>query len=152
LPGLRCGWLVVRDPALRHDFLNWKFYTSICPPAPTEFLAMAALSVRERIRKRNVRRIANNLALADAFFARWPDLFEWRRPVAGSTALIRVDVPSVSDICPAVAADAGVLIHPAVTLHSDDQHMRFGFGRDMFGEGLKRFEAWLRNDPRGLFA
>ena len=44
LPGLRAGWLVVRDAQLREALINWKFYTSICPPAPSEFLALAALN------------------------------------------------------------------------------------------------------------
>ncbi len=42
LPGLRSGWLVVQDEALRQNIINWKFYTSICAPAPSEFLALAA--------------------------------------------------------------------------------------------------------------
>ncbi|WP_420640448.1 aminotransferase class I/II-fold pyridoxal phosphate-dependent enzyme [Candidatus Leptofilum sp.] len=150
LPGLRCGWLVVRDEQLRASLINWKFYTSICPPAPTEFLALTALEVLDTLRDRNIRRITANLELADAFFERWPHLFDWRRPVAGSTALVGFNVPSVSALVPMVAEDAGVLIHPAATLGSDDQHVRFGFGRDMFGEGLKRFEQWLQDDPRGV--
>ncbi len=143
LPGLRCGWLVVRDAAIRSDLMNWKFYTSICPPAPVESLALAALGILDRLRDTNIERIAGNLALAEAFFLRWPQLFQWRRPMAGSTALVAFNVPSVSAIMPVLAKDAGVLIHPAVTLHSDDQHMRLGFGRDHFGEGLRRFEDWL---------
>jgi threonine 3-dehydrogenase len=43
LPGLRCGWLLLRDPALRERVMNWKYYTSICPAVPTEALALAAL-------------------------------------------------------------------------------------------------------------
>ncbi len=144
LPGLRCGWLVVRDESVRANLMNWKFYTSICPPAPVESLALAALSVLDKLRDLNIKRIAGNLDLTDAFFSRWPDLFEWRRPMAGSTALVGFDVPSVSAIAPVVARDAGVLIHPAVTLYSDDQHMRLGFGRENFGVGLGRFEAWLK--------
>ena len=43
-----------------------------------------------------------------------------------------------------MAADAGVLIHPATTLGSDDQHMRMGFGRAAFGEALGKFEEYLQ--------
>ena len=75
LPGLRSGWLVVRDQDLLENLINWKFYTSICPPAPSEFLAMAAWKVRDQLRERNIARIEHNLALADAFFTRWPGLF-----------------------------------------------------------------------------
>lgn len=47
LPGLRTGWLIVQDNELRQNIINWKFYTSICPPAPSEFLAMEAWKVRD---------------------------------------------------------------------------------------------------------
>lgn len=143
LPGLRTGWLVIQDAALRANVLNWKFYTSICPPAPSEFLALAAWRVRDPLRARNIARIERNLALADAFFARWPERFVWRRPLAGSTALVKMNIPSVTRLADRLAVEAGVLIHPAVTLGSDDQHMRMGFGRDGFAAALERFEAYL---------
>ena len=143
MPGLRTGWLIVKDEALRANLLNWKFYTSICPPAPSEFLAKVALSVREPIRQRNLGIIEGNLALAEAFFGRWPELFVWRRPRAGSVALIEMAVPSVTDFAHTMAREAGILVHPAVTLGGTDQQLRMGFGRLAFGEALERFEGYL---------
>lgn len=143
LPGLRSGWLIVQDRVTRDQLMNWKFYTSICPPAPTEFLAVAALRVWQELRDKNIAQIEQNLALAEAFFARWPHLFTWRRPRAGSTALVGYNTPSVNAVAAQLAAEAGVLIHPATTLDSDDHHMRMGFGRAGFDEALRRFEAWL---------
>lgn len=143
LPGLRSGWLVVRDEQLRQTIMNWKFYTSICPPAPSEFLALAALQVRDQLRDRSIAQIEHNLDLASAFFSRWPDLFVWRRPLAGSTALVKMNVPSVTEFAVRLAAEAGVLIQPAITLGSDDQHMRMGLGRAGFGAALERFESYL---------
>lgn len=150
LPGLRCGWLVIQDRELLEQFMNWKFYTSICPPGPVEYLATAALRVWETLRDRNIARISQNLAAADSFFERWPGVFTWRRPRAGSTALIGWDVPSVEKISHALATREGILIQSARMLGSDDQHMRFGFGRDSFPEALSRFEDWLsRNSSAG---
>lgn len=146
LPGLRTGWLVIQDEALRQNVMNWKFYTSICPPAPSEFLAMAAWQVREQLRQKNIAQIERNLALAEAFFARWPELFAWKRPLAGSVSLVKMNVPSVTAFATQMAEEAGVLIHPATTLGGDDQHMRMGFGRAAFGEALKQFEAYLQNN------
>lgn len=143
LPGLRTGWLVVQDETLRQNLMNWKFYTSICPPAPSEFLAIAAWRVREQLRDRSIAQIEKNLALANPFFERWPDLFTWRPPRAGSTALVEMHVPSVTAFGAELAETAGVLIHPGTTLGSDDHHMRFGFGRARFGEALQRFEERL---------
>ena len=83
LPGLRSGWLVVKDKEIRQDIINWKFYTSICPPAPSELLTMAAWKIRDRLRDKSISLITENLNSAETFFKRWPDLFIWRRPMAG---------------------------------------------------------------------
>ena len=144
LPGLRTGWLVIRDEELRQNIVNWKFYTSICASAPSEFLALAAWKVRDQLRDRSVTQIEHNLKLADSFFARWPELFTWRKPMAGSTALIGMDIPSVTDFAVQLAEKAGVLIQPAITLGWDDQHLRMGFGRAVFGEALEKFEEYLK--------
>ena len=144
LPGLRTGWLVIRDEELRQNIVNWKFYTSICASAPSEFLALAAWKVRGQLRDRSVTQIEHNLKLADSFFARWPELFTWRKPMAGSTALIGMDIPSVTDFAVQLAEKAGVLIQPAITLGWDDQHLRMGFGRAVFGEALEKFEEYLK--------
>jgi len=143
LPGLRCGWLVVKDRALLDDIMNWKYYTSICPAVPTEYLARAALRVGDLLKRRNIERIERNLAVAGDFFARWPALFEWRPPLAGSTALVGFDVPSVAALARRLAAEEGVLIQSAAMLGGDDRHMRIGLGRDGFTAALERFEQWL---------
>lgn len=143
LPGLRTGWLIIQDEGLRNDLMNWKFYTSICPPAPSEFLAKAALKVKKQLRERSIATVEHNLELAAAFFDRWPDLFVWRPPQASCTALVQVNVPSVTALSKRLAEKAGVLIHPGTTLGSDDRHMRLGLGRAAFGVALEKFEDYL---------
>ncbi|HHY58483.1 MAG TPA: pyridoxal phosphate-dependent aminotransferase [Chloroflexi bacterium] len=150
LPGLRTGWLVVKDADLRANLINWKFYTTICPPAPSEFLALAAWRVREQLRSRNLTRIATNLQLAEDFFARWPELFQWRRPLAGSTALVGMNVPSVRDYATHLAENAGVLVLPAANLGAEDHYLRMGFGRAGFDAALAAFEAHLRAERKSL--
>jgi aspartate/methionine/tyrosine aminotransferase len=144
LPGLRTGWLILQNQELRKNIINWKFYTSICPPAPSEFLAQVAWKVRKELIKRSNTQIEKNLRLADPFFERWPDLFTWRRPMAGSTGLVGMNVNSVSEFATRLAREAGILIHPANTLGYDDHHMRMGFGRSGFCKALTRFEEYLR--------
>ena len=146
LPGLRTGWLVIQDEALRQNVINWKCYTSICASAPSEFLSLAAWKVRDQLRDRSIAQIEHNLGLANSFFARWPELFTWRKPIAGSVALVGMHVPSVTDFAIQLIEQAGVLILPAATLGSDDQHMRMGFGRAGFGEALEKFEYYLKNE------
>jgi len=143
LPGLRAGWLIAQDEAIRQKIMNWKYYTSICPPAPSEFLAMAALSASDRIVARNRAIISLNLSQAGGFFERWNDLFTWRPPQAGSVALVGLGVPSATDYCHDLAREAGVLLLPSTFMGFDDQHVRFGFGRTSFTEALQHYEDHL---------
>lgn len=148
LPGLRAGWLVVRDTALRQSLLNWKFYTTICPPAPTELLARAAVQARTALTARSRALIEANLAEAGQFFTRWLDLFTWRPPQAGSVALAGLAVPSATAYCHALAQKAGVLLLPSSCLGFGDGHVRMGFGRADFAEALHHYETFLVEEAR----
>ena len=149
LPGLRAGWLVVADESLRAELLNWKFYTSICPPAPTEFLTIAALQAQEQLIKRNRGLIERNVTKADGFFGRWPDMFTWRPPEAGSVALVGLQQPSAEAYCHRLAQEAGVLLLPSGCLGYGDGHVRMGFGRENFGHALEQYETFLRSESTG---
>jgi aspartate/methionine/tyrosine aminotransferase len=149
LPGLRAGWLVVRKERLRERLLNWKYYTSICPPAPTEHLALMALQAGPELIARNRQIIQENLALADDFFGRWPELLTWRRPQAGSVSLARINVPDVRQYCHRLAREAGVVLLPGEFMGSPPGHVRFGFGRRSFGPALAHYEAHLRQSQSG---
>jgi aspartate/methionine/tyrosine aminotransferase len=143
LPGLRAGWLLIRDEETRQALLNWKFYTTICPAAPTEFLALAALSAGEALVARNKALIRDNIALVEPFFRRWPDLFTWRRPRAGSVALVGLNVPSAIDYCHNLAQTAGVLLLPGAFMGIEDRYVRFGFGREKFANALTHYQTYL---------
>jgi aspartate/methionine/tyrosine aminotransferase len=146
LPGLRAGWLLVRHEPTRQALLNWKFYTTICPAAPTEFLAMAALSAGETIVGRNKALIRDNIALAEPFFHRWPDMFTWRRPRAGSVAFVGLNVPSATNYCHNLAQTAGVLLLPGACMGYEDRYVRFGFGRQGFAAALAYYETHLERE------
>lgn len=146
LPGLRSGWLVVRDAQLRAEILNWKFYTSICPPAPSEFLALSALRIQEQLIIRNRRLIERNVAAAAEFFGRWPRIFTWRPPQASSVALVGLNQASAEAHCHRLAEEAGVLLLPSTCMGYGDRHFRMGFGRENFAEGLAKYEAFLEEE------
>lgn len=145
LPGLRSGWLIVRDEVLRQNLLNWKNYTTICPPAPSEFLALAALKTRETLRRRSQAIVDGNLQAADAFFTRWQDLFTWRSPQAGPVALVGLKKHSAEAFCQQLIDDAALLLLPATHLDYDDQHVRFGFGRAEVARNLQRLDTYLQH-------
>ncbi len=145
LPGLRYGWLVLPDRAFAKEVLNWKFYTSICPPGSSNALAAAALAATDTLFERNRQRIERHLALATAFFERFGERFTFRPPEAGSVALVGLDAPSATAFCHEVAQKAGVVLLPSAFLGYDDGHVRFGFGRDSFESALSHFERYLES-------
>jgi len=143
LPGLRTGWLLIEDETVRKELINWKHYTSICPPAPSEFLATTVLQHHHKFASRNRAIIHQNLAIADPFFARWPNLFTWRPPQAGSITLVQLHQPSATTYCHQLVADAGVLLLPSTCVGYGDGHVRMGFGRNSFEQDLARYEEHL---------
>jgi aspartate/methionine/tyrosine aminotransferase len=143
LPGLRSGWLVVTDVSLREQIIDWKYYTSICPPAPSEFLALTALSVHEQLAARNRTIISQNLPAAAAFFARWPQRFTWRPPSAGSVALVGFKNGSATAYCHQLAQEAGILLLPSSCLGYGDNYIRLGLGRADFVDNLAHYEKHL---------
>ncbi len=135
--------MIVRDPAVRAELINWKHYTTICAAAPSEALATVALGIHDILAGRNRRIIADNLVTAEAFFRRCPQMFDWRPPQGGSVALVGLNVPSATAYCHALAREAGVLLLPGPCLGADDHSVRFGFGRSGFSAALAAYEAYL---------
>lgn len=144
LPGLRCGWVVSRDRDLLRRLHDLKLYTSICPPAPVEFLAEKALQVEVKLLQCSRQIVDRNLALADQFFAKWSEEFVWRRPLAGSVALVELKTKvSASRLCDALASKHGIVLLPSSFLGFPDRYVRFGFGRRAFPAALEALDEVL---------
>ena len=143
LAGLRVGWLALQDTALRDRILGWKDYTTICASAPGEALGQVALQAGDALAERSRRIIQDNLALAEPFFARWREVFRWNRPQAGSVALVGLRGRSARDFSDQLVAEQGVMLLPSTGLGFGDGHVRFGFGRLNFPDGLERLERHL---------
>ncbi|TKK91644.1 pyridoxal phosphate-dependent aminotransferase [Herbidospora galbida] len=152
LPGLRIGWLACRDRALLARLERAKHYTTICNSAPSEVLARIALKARTPILARNRALIARNVPVFDAFFAEFPDLFEWRAPDGGCVAYPRYLGPDgVEEFCTRLVDEAGVLLLPASIYRSEltptpADRFRIGVGRAAPEEGLAAFRTWLRRE------
>ncbi len=144
LPGLRAGWLIIQDAQLRDELINWKHYTTICPAAPTEFLAGQALQVRQQLADRSKEIIRSNLNCACAFFGEFPDLFVWRPPSAGSVAFVELNLPklgfeSATQYCHHLAQQHGIVLLPGKCLGFEDRFVRFGLGRKSFETSLQAY-------------
>jgi aspartate/methionine/tyrosine aminotransferase len=142
LPGLRIGWLATRDRALREAVLDLKHYTTICAPAPSEFLTALALRHRGVLLDRNRRIVERNLPLLDAFLARRPDTFAWVRPTASPIGFPRVHrFADVDALCRHLAG-AGVLLLPG-SVYDQPRHVRIGYGRANLPEALSVLDDQL---------
>lgn len=141
LPGLRLGWLVTRDAALRERIVSLKHYTTICAPAPSELLTAVALRHREALADRNREVVGRNLPLLDALFARHEGLFSWTRPTASSIGFARAAVEDVDAFCERLAA-GGVLLLPG-SVYDEPEHVRFGYGRANLPEAIARLDELL---------
>ena len=143
LPGLRIGWLALRDRRLRDAIIAYKDYTTICSSAPSELLAAIALDRREIILARSRALIEDNLALAIDFAARRPDLIAWRDGQGGSVRLVRLRGGGAHELAERCARGGGVMVVPSTMFDAGDEHIRLGLGRRGFPAALDALERFL---------
>lgn len=144
LAGLRIGWLACKDQEILDKLIKMKHYTSICSSGPSEFISTIALKHSDQLLERNVKIIEDNLKIADEFFNKYSDLFEFNRPMAGPVAFIKmnIDMP-IEEFCNKLVEEKGVLLLPSEIYGFKGQYFRMGFGRKNFEESLKMFEEYL---------
>ena len=110
LPGLRIGWIACQDRQIISRMERTKHYLSICNSGPSERLTIIALKNREKILSRNCSIIDQNLPKWDAFFARYPELFEWNHPDGSCMAFPRyMGSDGVDQFCASLVEQSGVL-------------------------------------------
>jgi aspartate/methionine/tyrosine aminotransferase len=143
LPGLRLGWLACKDHEVLKRCLEFKYYTTICSSASSEFLAALALRHREVLVQRNREIVLRNLPLLDAFFRQRSNLFAWVKPDASPIGFVQFKPErDVLAFCEQVVRDSGVLLLPG-TVYDQPRHIRFGYGRKNMPEALAQFGAYL---------
>ena len=88
--------------------------------------------------------IKENKKLADAFFARYSDLFDPKPLSAGPVAFhkFKLDMP-IEDFCQLAVDKKGVLLLPSHIYDMESPYFRMGYGRKGFAESLKKFEEFL---------
>jgi aspartate/methionine/tyrosine aminotransferase len=149
LPGLRIGWIACTDTELLKRMEKVKHYLSICNSAPSERLALIALKNRDRILARNCQIIDENLVKLDAFFARYPELFDWRVSDGSCMAFPRyLGADGVELFTQRLVEEAGVLLLPGSIYASSltptpTDRFRIGFGRTGIDEGLAAMDDFL---------
>lgn len=149
LPGLRIGWIACRDMEVLKKMERMKHYLSICNSGPSERLAKIAIDNRDKLLTRNCAIVDDNLEKWTAFFAHYPDLFDWSRPDGSCTAFPRYKGPEgVEAFARRLVEEEGVLFLPS-TIYSSalgptpTDRFRLGYGRKGLDEGLAVLDAYL---------
>ena len=80
MPGLRIGWIALRNKNILSKMERLKHYLSICNSAPSEILATIALNSKKNILERNKKIVTDNLIILNQFFHQYSNLFDWNEP------------------------------------------------------------------------
>ena len=110
MAGLRCGWIVCKDEALRHELFNRRSYDSICGGVFDEWLFAIALEHADKILERSRKIVSHNKAIVDKWLDGHPYLHQYA-DAYGTTYLIHydLDVPA-EKFCDDLLDRKGVLV------------------------------------------
>ena len=150
LPGLRIGWIACADKDVISKMERMKHYLSICNSGPSERLTRIALRNRQKLLARNCGIIDENLLKWDAFFARYPQLFDWQRPDGSCMAFPRYKgSDGVERFCRSLIEESGILFLPSTIYRSElsatpADRFRLGFGRKGLEKGLTALDAHIK--------
>jgi aspartate/methionine/tyrosine aminotransferase len=147
LPGLRVGWLLCRDRALRETFLAAKEQILICGPLLDEELAARVLERADALLPPIRARTRERLAVVRSWIEAEPRL-EWVEPAGGAVCFPRLKAGSAVDPARFYAAleRRGVAVGPGHWFEQDPRHFRLGFGwprTSELTEGLRQIAEAL---------
>lgn len=130
--GLRIGWAITRDTALRQALVTAKFSTVISCSPVDEALALAVFRQRDRIIGERRKLLAQNLQVVENWVSRHPAHIEWVRPDAGALCCVRLkrevfDAAAVERFY-ATLAKYSTRVAPGAWFGDDPLVFRLGFG------------------------
>lgn len=131
-PGLRLGWTITRDPALREQLVLGKFNTVVSCSPVCEALALKVFAQRERIIAERRLSLAEGLARIAAWVVENQELVEWVRPDAGAICCVRLKPLVFPDNAVRRFYDAlaheGVRVSNGIWFGDEARIFRLGFG------------------------
>lgn len=145
LAGLRLGWIAAPHEVIEAVSIH-RDYDTISVGMIDDHFAALALENADRLLGRSHRITRGNLAILSDWVAAEP-LVTWIKPQAGTTALLKIDVPMTSEaFCIALLQETGVMFTPGSALNMEG-YVRIGFANnpEVLKEGLTRVSGFLRN-------
>lgn len=127
--GLRVGWIVGPEEIIEKCWAI-RDYTSICPPGPSQAIAVSALRNMGSIMTRNTSLARKNFSILSQWIASNPDIVSWVPPCEGVVAFVKYGVSGDSLQVAGELADVdSVLVIPGACFEIEG-YFRIGFGGD----------------------
>ena len=131
-PGLRIGWAITKDPALRDQLILGKFNTVISNSTADEALALRVFHKIDSIFAERKQRLQDGFDRTQAWVNNNGSFVEWNAPDSGALCCIRLR-PDVFDSSTATRfyrslAIKGVRVAPGSWFGEDNRVFRLGFG------------------------
>jgi len=149
-PGLRLGWAITRDAALREQLILGKFNTVIACSRADEALALRVFEREAEIVGERRRRLSEGLARTAEWVQANGDLLDWVCPDAGALCCLRLKPAAFDDAAVARFYDAmarhDVRVASGTWFGDEARVFRLGFGLLEMGdldEGLRALSACL---------
>jgi len=146
LAGLRLGWIIAPDEVMENIIIH-REYNTISVSILDDYFAMLALKNRDKIIKRNLKKISEGKKIMSDWIKNEPHI-TWIEPKGGTTCLLKYDLPLSSvDLCERLLKDTGVLFLPGSALEMEG-YLRAGYCSDLskLKKGLDIFSEWMKNE------
>jgi aspartate/methionine/tyrosine aminotransferase len=131
-PGLRLGWAITRDRALREQLVIGKFNTVVSCSTLDEAMALRVFQQRDAIIGARRKQLSDGLARTADWAAAQSDLADWLRPEAGALCCFRLKPEAFDGAAVerfyAALAEEGVRVANGTWFGEEQRIFRLGFG------------------------
>ncbi|MCF8482519.1 MAG: pyridoxal phosphate-dependent aminotransferase [Rhodospirillum sp.] len=131
-PGLRLGWVITRNAALRDQLILGKFTTVVSHSAVDEALALRVLARQTTLIADRRPVLGRGLARTEALVTANADLLDWVKPDAGAICCLRLRESGMPESALPRFYDGlrarGVRVAPGSWFGETDRVFRLGFG------------------------
>ena len=131
VPGIRIGWVVVRDGGLREKFLAAKEQICITGSVVDEWVAEQVLERKEELLKEVNKEMVVRRAIMERWMEREREVLEWERPVGGVVCFVRMKkepAGGTKAFYERLLKKYGTYVGPGHWFEQPDTYFRIGFG------------------------
>jgi aspartate/methionine/tyrosine aminotransferase len=143
LAGLRIGWIAGPEDFIEEINKQRDYHVISCGMIDDR-LATVAIENKDKIIKRNVGIIRNNIKMLDDWVNNEP-LISYIKPKSGTTAFLKYNIDmSSEDFCLKLLEETGVMLLPGSAMEMEG-YLRMGYANtpSVIEEGLKKISEFL---------